>query len=206
MASRSASLLAGARDDRTQAECTNLRGGCFKTLGLDRIGLVDDRNNGNFAAAGVGQKLGVFFRETLGIADDESHVHPGKQREGALDAQLSKRSHIVHARCVDKHHRSDRREFAGLFDGVGRGAGYIAHDGEVLIGERIDEGRFARIATAEQADIKPQPFGGIQTGTDARCIRHCEVLRGKVERDVSFCFIGGRAPWRFYSCRRQTNA
>ena len=45
------------------------------------------------------------------------------------------------------------QRFQGFFDGVGRGTRRIAHDGDILSRQQVDEAALAAVPAAEDADM-----------------------------------------------------
>lgn len=124
------------------------------------VALVDDEDGGCAELAQVFDKVALTLIEVPGVGDDKRDVDPFEHGPGAFDSGESESADIVDARRVDEDDGTDRREFARLFNGVGRGAGDFGDDRDLLVGQCVDERALAGIALAEEADVKAKAFGG----------------------------------------------
>ena len=112
-------------------------------------------------------KLQFAIREACGIADNKRHIDPAENRKRTFRTQATEFAYVVDAGRIDEDDRPDRREFTSFFHRVGGCPGNVAHNGDLLVRERVDERTFPGVPTAEKADVKTQAFRGFIAGGDA---------------------------------------
>jgi hypothetical protein len=66
---------------------------------------------------------------------------------------LSDFTHIIDDRCVDEHTRPNAENLYAFLDRVGSSACRIAHNGDLLSRQPIDEATLAAVAPPEDADM-----------------------------------------------------
>lgn len=106
-----------------------------------------------------GGRLARLEKISLGEAEivlgekEYGEVHLGELVVGALDTEGTEVAEVVEAGGIDEDDGAYARDFHRLTDGVGGGAGGVGDNGDGLIGEEIEQGTLAEIASSEDADM-----------------------------------------------------
>ena len=103
-------------------------------------------------------ELLLGISELVAGDDQNSTVDFLKHLEGLPYPLLTQLAHVIDAGRVDEHTRPDAEDFDAFLDGVGGGACRVAHDGDVLSREAVDEATLAAIPATENADMRLKVF------------------------------------------------
>ena len=123
------------------------------------VGLVVDDKKRHRKLVQSGDELLFGFAESILGDDQNGAVDFLEHLEGLPYPLLTQLAHIVDAGRVDEHTRPDAEDFDAFLDRVGGGTCRVAHDGDVLSREAVDEAAFAAIPATENADMRFQVFG-----------------------------------------------
>lgn len=72
--------------------------------------------------------------EVSDVGNDKCDVDPFENGFCAFDSGQAQRTDVIDSGSVDEDDRTYRCEFARLLDRVGRGAGDLGDDGDLLVG------------------------------------------------------------------------
>ena len=127
---------------------------------IRRSAAVDHHGKGDARSGQTGGGIGVHSLPAGGVQHQQSHVHPAHGPQAALHPLGTQRGLlIVQSGRIQKDHRPQGRHLQRLFHRVRRAARRGGNDGHVLPHERVEQGRLARIAPPEQADMQAQGLG-----------------------------------------------
>ncbi|GMW00909.1 MAG: hypothetical protein AMXMBFR84_20460 [Candidatus Hydrogenedentota bacterium] len=73
-----------------------------------------------------------------------------------MDAQIAKGPGVIYSGRVNEKHRSEGKQFHGLFYGIRGGAGEFGDNGDLLARDGVEQARFAHVAPAKEADVQTE--------------------------------------------------
>ena len=133
----------------------------FKQRGLrlGEIRLVEDDDGRDLSFAQLAEDAFFELAPAARGGDNQAQVGAVEDLPGLLHPQFAQRPFVVDAGRIDEQHRPDGQDFHRLFHRVGGRAGDRGDDRDLLLGQRIEERRLARVAAAEEADVEAEGFG-----------------------------------------------
>ena len=126
---------------------------------LRQVGFVllqyNDNNDGRFPSEELCQE--VFFERIPSAlrGDDEGKIGAFDHFSASFDAHETEFAAVIESSRVDKEHRTQRKHFHCLFDGIGRCARRVGDNGDLLPRQNIQNGGFSSIPFSEDADLQP---------------------------------------------------
>ena len=103
----------------------------------------------------------LVFGPDVRLDQQHGHVHAAQRGEHLFAALVAQRGRVVHPAGVREDHGPDRQQFHRFLDGVRRRAGLRRDDGDVLPRQEVQEGGFADVGPAEEADVQAHGLGGL---------------------------------------------
>ena len=126
---------------------------------LVQVDLVEHDDDRRLALPELVEDAVLELAPGAGLGDEDAEVGAVEDLHRALRAQLAEGADVVDAGRVDEQHRAERQELHRLLDRVGRRAGELADDGDLLAGDGVEQARLADVAAAEDADVEPHAPG-----------------------------------------------
>ena len=118
------------------------------------VHLVEDHHRRRLLRGEVAQQTLFELAPDACLGHQYGDLGPLQRLRGLFHAQCAQTALFVNASRIDEQHRTQWKQFHGLFDRIGGGACNLGDNGNVLPRDGIQQARFANVAATEETDVQ----------------------------------------------------